>query len=552
MKKYLLETQEATYLRIWQRVNFGKEILEPKFFEDKDIPGSLAYSFKLSVYQYDTDTRFFKRHKTVYSVKSNEPIYNYLDTGRVISLDDRRNYYTSHDNSGFYIFNNLNITDEEVLNFEAYKDRDLLNIKLLSETIDGKIYLIYDEDLAKIKKEEEKIGNSEKETEIKNEQEEERLKSLIRQYDKMTLLEDTDTIIKDNYFIDKKHGFKVEFKDKVVKIFNKKDLINDNVYQGTFIEIDYGNFLYKLSQIYYLGKLENPLEAKLYTIDKKILDFKIYSYDKETKAEVFLKEIKVENLYNDKDKLRIKVNGIKMPKQKMNMLFNFIGGNRRSYYHGGIENTTVIERLTNLEKYLEQIRYYSGTQLELLSGRTVEIKLNENIIPIHFNIKAEDKDHWTIGIDDFSIKRNYHDVRNSFNYLRGGGLSEISNICVNLNAGKKLEDILISKVIGYVEKRRIAEERAEKLFTEFLEQNKTRIFQKNGGYIVKGKLKNYLVKMKDNDNDVGVWSYPANEYVCINEKTKAGQYLCKYDKLLQFCLCMLNDGNLREEIYTIH
>ena len=68
--------------------------------------------------------------------------------------------------------------------------------------------------------------------------------------------------------------------------------------------------------------------------------------------------------------------------------------------------------------------------------------------------------------------------------------------------------------------------------------------------MVKGKLKNYIVKMK-NDEDVGVWSYPANEYICINEKTKAGQYLCKYDKLLQFCMCMLNDGNLREEIHTI-
>lgn len=59
-----------------------------------------------------------------------------------------------------------------------------------------------------------------------------------------------------------------------------------------------------------------------------------------------------------------------------------------------------------------------------------------------------------------------------------------------------------------------------------------------------------MVKMKDEDN-CGVWSYPGNEYVCINEATKAGQYLCKFDKLLQFCLVMLNDGNLRERIHTI-
>jgi hypothetical protein len=85
---------------------------------------------------------------------------------------------------------------------------------------------------------------------------------------------------------------------------------------------------------------------------------------------------------------------------------------------------------------------------------------------------------------------------------------------------------------------------------EFLEKNKTKVFAREGGYVVKGKLKNYLVKMK-NDDDVGVWTFPANEYICIEEKTKAGKYLCKYDKLLQFCLTMLNDNNMREQIYTI-
>ena len=91
------------------------------------------------------------------------------------------------------------------------------------------------------------------------------------------------------------------------------------------------------------------------------------------------------------------------------------------------------------------------------------------------------------------------------------------------------------------------------MFAEFLDKNKTRVFKKDNGYIVKGKLKNYLVKIKDEeDNNIGVWTYPANEYVCINEKTKEGQKLCPADKLLQFCMVMLNDGNLRQEIHTIH
>jgi hypothetical protein len=163
---------------------------------------------------------------------------------------------------------------------------------------------------------------------------------------------------------------------------------------------------------------------------------------------------------------------------------------------------------------------------------------------------AEDKEHWQISIDDFMVKRNYKDVKDSFRWLSGGGLSAISSICDTLKAGEKLEDILIGRIKGYVEKRRLAEERAEQLFKEFLEKNKTRVFARGGGYIINGKLKNYLVKMK-NDEDCGVWTYPANDYICIEEKTKAGKYLCRYDKLLQFCLTMLNDNNMRENIYTI-
>lgn len=236
-----------------------------------------------------------------------------------------------------------------------------------------------------------------------------------------------------------------------------------------------------------------------------------------------------------------------MPIQKMAKAIDFIRGSR----WGGTDKTTLIHRLVNLEDYLERIRLFSGKQLELLEGKTLEIKLNGLTIPLNFNFTAEDKENWVVSIDSFSVKRGYEDIKELSYKLDGGGLGAISGICDTLKAGKKLEDILIGKIQGYVEKRRLAEERAEQLFNEFLEKNKTRVFKKEGGYIVKGKLKNYLVKMKDEDN-VGVWTYPGNEYVCINEKTKEGQYLCMFDKLLQFCMVMLNDGNLRNEIHTIH
>jgi hypothetical protein len=351
--------------------------------------------------------------------------------------------------------------------------------------------------------------------------------------------------------IDKEENLKIEFRDKVVKLFTKDDLVTENIsrynnQQGRFIQFGCRQFSNKLTEVYKQGKYETPIENKLKTLNKKWLNFKIYSYDPETKVEVFLKEVKIENNRNDKGKLRFKVNGIKMPIQKMVNVIEFIFG---GYYHS-VENSIKIERLNNFEKYLEQIRLFSGTQLELLQGKTIEIRLSGVSIPIHFNIMAEDKEHWKISIDNFSVDRDYSAVKDSFRYLSGGGLTAISKICDTLQAGAELEDILIGKVKGYVEKRRIAEEKAEKLFAEFLDKNKAKVFKKEGGYIVKGKLKNYIVKMK-NEEDCGVWSYPNNEYVCINEATKNGNYLCKYDKLLQFCIVMLNDNLMRETIHTI-
>jgi len=553
--KFKLENNEETYIRIWQKIHFGKEFLQYNYFKDNEI-NNTENSFKLNVYQLDPNTRLFYLNNYLYKVTSEEPFYNYLDTGRVLSIKENRHYSNVNSKNIFYIYNEIIITNKEITNFEEYKDKEKLGLKLLSDTDTETFYLVFAEDLAKIKTrlaeieaEEKQIKEEEQEEELKEVKEQEKVFSLIKQYTKLSLIEDNDIIIKDNYFIDKSEGLKIEFKDKVVNLFSKEDLITENsryIDNNNFITISYRTFFDKLARAYRLGKWEEPLEQKLSELNKKLLNFKIYSYDPETKAEVLLKEIKIDNNKNDKGKDRFKINGIKIPKQKLEKVFEFINTGRY-----GVGKETIIERLTNFENYLTKIRLYSGTQLELLSGKTVEIHLNHVTVPIHFNIKAEDREHWIISIDDFSVERTYTSVKETFRYLSGGGLTAISSICDRLQAGQKLEDILISKVSGYIEKRRLAEERAFNLFTEFLARYKTKVFKKDGGYIVKGKLKNYIIKMKD-ENNVGVWSYPANEYVCINEKTKAGQYLCKYDKLLQFCLVMLNDGNLREEIHTIH
>ena len=43
IKKYHLENTEPTYLRIWQKINFGKEVLEPGFFEENIEPHEDQY-----------------------------------------------------------------------------------------------------------------------------------------------------------------------------------------------------------------------------------------------------------------------------------------------------------------------------------------------------------------------------------------------------------------------------------------------------------------------------------------------------------------------------
>ena len=545
IKEYHLEDRAETYLRIWQKIMFGKEVLDLSLFENTEIKDT-QYSYRFKIQQFDNNTRVVYLNGNLILVTSEESIYNYLDTGRVYT-----SMYSRYSYNIIYIYNDILITEQQIKDFEDYKDKDNMNLKKIGNMAGKEIVLVFNEDLDRIKQrlaelraEREAIEKEEKQAEISNLQEKERVESLIKQYDKMILLEDKDIIIKDNYIIDKVKGLKIQFKDKVINIFEKEDLVSDNLdYQGNFIRIDYRKFLYILARVYNLGKWEKPIEEKLKTLHKKWLNFKIYSYNVETKEEKLLSEVKIENNVNDKGKLRFVVNGVKMPIQKMEKVMNFLGAD---YYHN---SETIIERLKDLNNYLERIRIYSGTQLELLNGKDIEISISGIRIPIHFNITAEDKDHWEISIDNFKAKKDYTAVKESFRWLSGGGLSSIGKICNNFD-DKKLEEVLINKIKVFVEKRRLAEEKAEGLFNEFLEKNKARVIKKDNGYIVKGKLKNYLVKMK-NEEDVGVWSYPGNDYICIEEKTQAGKYLCKYDKLLQFCLTMLNDNNMRENIYTI-
>lgn len=37
IRTHNIENTDTTYLRIWQKINLGKEVLEPDFFKQEDI-----------------------------------------------------------------------------------------------------------------------------------------------------------------------------------------------------------------------------------------------------------------------------------------------------------------------------------------------------------------------------------------------------------------------------------------------------------------------------------------------------------------------------------
>ena len=130
VRKYKIENTEETYLRIWQKVNFGKVILDQKFFEENEIKNSQD-SYRLQVYQFDPNTRLFYVDNTLYAVTSDELVYNYLDTGRAITLYGNKEYYAGHKET-FYFYNEVIITDKEIIAFEDYRDKGNLNLKVLT------------------------------------------------------------------------------------------------------------------------------------------------------------------------------------------------------------------------------------------------------------------------------------------------------------------------------------------------------------------------------------------------------------------------------------
>ena len=551
--------------RIFQKIFFNEIILDTEFFNLEQIADTEIYF--LNVNQLDPNTRAVIIGDFLYKFTPENPLYNYLDNGRGI-------YYN---NNVCYIFNDLKVSREDLKIVDCWQNSQReINFKHIWElpsdnNIYGhneveKVYLIFNEDIERIKtevyreKESERQGELERkkasaEQEIINKEQEKKSAEILKNYMTLPKIEDKDIIIKDNYFIEKNNGLKIEFTKKITDIFDQSDLLINYGYNSeNFIDISYRSFLSDLVNIYYIGKHTTDLDEKIKSLNlsnkKHWLHYKFYSYNAENKTEEFLAEIKIENKLI-KDKYKFFINGVKIPKQKMAFALRFLGGEYG--YYGNTNTEILINRFKNLDITLQQIKKYSGTQLDLLEGKTININYNNMGIPLQFEISNPDfdKENWQINFNGYKVSKTYNEVKQALWYSYRHSSDIVSSITqISGFLGDKIEDVIIDYVKKYIEKRKQAEKKARQLFLDFTVKNKSRVIQKDSFYIIKGKLKNYKLFFK-NDNDVGVESYPNGNYICINEKSRKGNELVGYDKMLQFALALLNDSGLRKEIYTL-
>jgi len=550
-----IKSENSIKQRVFQKLFFGEIIFDNDFFDIEKIADT-DISF-LNVKQLDQNTRVVIIGCYLYKFTPDNPIYNYIDNGRAIFCNDYN----------CFIFNDLDISRDDLIIVDKWQNdkrefyfRQIWETKCKDKYYNSdnivKVYLLFKEDIEGIKTElyrEEELRKHEeievrKERQIKNlevKEQERKTKEMKSKYMTLSRIEDKDIIIEDNYFIEKNKGLKIIFDKKIIDIFNKEDLISDYGYNNEdFINLCYESFLRKLIDIYYIGKYETPLAEKINKLNKNLLHFKVYDYNLETKIEEFLAEIKIENKFI-KDKYKFCINGIKIPSGKMAFVFRFLGVS----YSLNIE--VLKNRLKNLNITLQQVKTYSGTQLELLKGKYFKITYNNIEIPLQFEISNPDfsKENWQISFMGLKVSKTYNEIKQAVYYRNH---SDIVNAITQISEflGNNVEDKIIDYVKIYIEKRKQAEQKAKQLFLDFIEKNKSRVIPKDDFWIIKGKLKNYKLAFK-NDNDVGVWTYPNNNYVCINERDKAGQELVGYDKLIQFALVLMNDSNLREEVTTL-
>jgi len=560
MGKNISETEQ----RLLQKIEFGKEIIPFEFFKENKVTETDIEV--LNVYQLDNNTRFTIIGDNLLKIPCEHPIYNYIDIDRKVLVNERYTYRNENRDEILYVFNDLDICERNLKLFSDFDNKREMSLKKIGVLNNWHIYLVFKEDIDQVKtlikaqKEEERLEKEkEKAEDLAQTEKEKELKEYLKTITKDIKLEDKDIVICNNYLIDKEQGIKIEFKKPICEIYELEDLISGNIAVDNFISLEYSDIMKEFENIFETGKYEKSIEEKLgeikKTYKKYLLNFKIYSYNKETKEEKFIKEVKFTVDKGKTGKEHYYINDIQIPKQKIKFLIRFLRG--RDRYGWNISDTThntLINRYAELEQNIENYKYYTGKQLDLLEGKDFTVYYKEKEIPLHFEINNPTRkiDNWQVKFGNLTLNKTYTEVKEAYNHYNHKSehiAGQISNICQSLKA-EVLEDEIIKHLNLVLEKIKQAEIKAKALFLDFVEKNKTKIIPKDNFYLVKGKLKTY--KLGIEKNEAKVWTYPNNNYVCINEAEKDGHQLVIWDKLLQFAMALINDSKIREEISTLN
>jgi hypothetical protein len=94
----------------------------------------------------------------------------------------------------------------------------------------------------------------------------------------------------------------------------------------------------------------------------------------------------------------------------------FLIGKNRYNYSNLRNNEILINRYKELEQNIENFKYYSGKQLELLSGKEIEVYYKDRPIPLFFEIKNPDrsKDNWQVKFGGLTINKSYIEVKEAY------------------------------------------------------------------------------------------------------------------------------------------
>jgi hypothetical protein len=216
---------------------------------------------------------------------------------------------------------------------------------------------------------------------------------------------------------------------------------------------------------------------------------------------------------------------------------------------------TIIDVAQGYNKFLTDIKKYSQKQLDLLdNGIPMSVEYNNANLNFKLNITNPEQDIWQVELGKGKWKVNYSDIKTG-NRLYCYDIYDVVNAITKLTGTEKTVEQTEDFVLEYLNNRRkeieVFEKKAKDLWNDTVAKYPNKIIVKNGKIIVKGKLKTYELKSKGN-NDVGVYTYPDGNYICIHANDKQGRDLYYHDKLTQFALALINDSNLgRERISTL-